>query len=44
MDDTLMDDTDATITNPEFCHTLRENDDFRVLEYIDAPGGTPASE
>ena len=33
-----MDDMDPTISNPEFYRTLWENDDVRVLEYLDAPG------
>lgn len=33
-----MDDTDPTISNPEFYKTLWENDDVRVLEYLDTPG------
>ena len=31
-------DTDPTTTNPEFYRTLWENDDVRVLEYVDRPG------
>ncbi|WP_309615412.1 cytoplasmic protein [Salinibacterium sp.] len=33
-----MEDTDPTISNPEFYRTLWENDDVRVLEYRDTPG------
>jgi hypothetical protein len=31
-------DADPTITNPQFYRTLWENDDVRVLEYLDEPG------
>jgi beta-alanine degradation protein BauB len=30
-----MENTDPTVTNPEFYRTLWENDDVRVLEYRD---------
>ena len=33
-----MDDSDPTVSNPEFYRTLWENDDVRVLEYRDEPG------
>jgi beta-alanine degradation protein BauB len=33
-----MENTDPTVTNPEFYRTLWENDDVRVLEYRDTPG------
>ncbi len=33
-----MDDTDPTVSNPEFYRVLWENDDVRVLEYRDEPG------
>lgn len=31
-------DADPTTTNPDFYRTLWENDDVRVLEYLDEPG------
>lgn len=33
-----MDAIDPTVSNPDFYHTLWENDDVRVLEYRDTPG------
>jgi quercetin dioxygenase-like cupin family protein len=33
-----MNDTDPTVSNPDFYKTLWENDDVRVLEYVDVPG------
>ena len=33
-----MDDTDPTVSNPQYYRTLWENDDVTVLEYLDSPG------